>query len=90
MTPFADLHAEVLGGTMQSKKWLRVFAAMRAEHGEPEVLDVQRHYLENLRTTGRQDFLDYNKMAESFGTWLAPQQKPGRPTRRIGGKDFDV
>ncbi len=39
---------------------------------------------------GRQDFLDYNKMAESFGTWRAPQQKPGRPTRRIGGKDFDA
>ncbi|MHC4715434.1 MAG: hypothetical protein ACYS5V_00540 [Planctomycetota bacterium] len=91
ITPFADLHLEVLGGKMQPKKWLRVFAEMKADHGEAQVLEVQRRYLENLKGTGRQEFLDYNKMAESFGTWVAPQQKPGRPTRRIdAGKDYDA
>ena len=89
MTPFTDLHLEILGGKMQAPKWARTFKQLETEHGLAAVLDVQRHYLENLAATGRQDFLDYHKMAESFGTWLAPQQKAGRPTRRIGGKDFD-
>ena len=90
MTPFTDLHVELLGGKMQAPKWARAFKRLETDHGLAAVLDVQRHYLENLVTTGRQDFLDYNKMAESFGTWLAPQHKAGRPTRRIGGKDFDA
>ncbi len=90
MTPFADLHLEILGGKMKAGKWVRTFRPLLDEHGEAAVLDAQRHYLENLRATGRQDFLDYNKMAESFGTWLAPQQRAGRPTRRIDGKDFDA
>jgi hypothetical protein len=90
MTPFMDLHLEVLEGKMNGGRWVRVFRPLLDEHGEAEVLGVQRHYLENLKATGRGDFLDYNKMAESFGTWLAPQQKAGRPTRRIRGKDFDA
>lgn len=90
MTPFADLHLEILGGVMQVAKWVRTFAMIKGKHGDDAVLEVQRRYLENLKSTGRTDFLDYNKMAESFGTWLAPQQKLGRPTRRIAGKDFDA
>lgn len=91
MTPFMDLHLEILGGAMRAGKWVRTFRPLVDDHGEAEVLNVQRHYLENLRATSRQDFLDYNKMAESFGTWRAPQQKQGRPTRRLDqGKDYDA
>jgi DNA-binding MarR family transcriptional regulator len=90
MTPFMDLHLEILGGRMNAGKWVRTFRPLLNERGVIAVLSAQRTYLENLKAAGRQDFLDYNKMAESFGTWLAPQQKPGRPTRRIGGKDFDA
>ncbi len=89
MTPYADLHLEILGGKMNAGRWVRTFRPLLDEHGEASVLGVQRHYLEHLKGTGRGDFLDYNKMAESFGTWRAPHQKPGRPTRRISGKDFD-
>jgi len=89
-TPFMDLHLEILGGKMNAGRWVRTFRPLLDEHGEAVVLDVQRHYLENLRATGRQDFLDYNKMAESFGTWRAPRRQPGRPTQRISGKDFDA
>lgn len=91
MTPFVDLHLEILGGAMRAGKWVRTFRPLFNEHGSIAVISVQRRYLENLKATGRQDFLDYGKMAESFGTWLAPLQKPGRPTRRIDqGKDYDL
>lgn len=90
MTPFMNLHAEILGGRLNAGKWVRTFRPLLDEHGEAAVLDAQRHYLENLRATARQEFLDYNKMAESFGTWLGPQQRAGRPTRRIDGKDFNA
>lgn len=91
MTPFMELHLEILGGAMRAGKWVRIFRPLVDDHGEAEVLNVQRHYLENLRATSRQDFLDYGKMAESFGTWLAPLQKAGRPTRRLDrGKDYDA
>lgn len=91
MTPFMDLHLQILEGKMNAGRWVRIFRPLLDEHGEAEVLNVQRHYLGNLKATGRGDFLDYNKMAESFGTWLAPVQKPGRPTRRLEpGKDYDA
>lgn len=93
MTPYIDLHLEVLGGAMQVPKWVRAFKrlAKDLQLRQDEILEAQRNYLENLKSTARQDFLDYNKMAESFGTWVAPKQKPGRPTRRLdAGKDFDA
>ena len=91
MTPFIDLHYAILGGKMQVSKWVRTFRPLVDEHGEATVFKAQRHYLQNLRDTNRQDFLDYHKWAESFGTWLALPQQAGRPTRRVDqGKDYNA
>lgn len=89
LTPYMLLHREIMGGEMAAPKWARTFKAIETDHGQAAVLEVQRRYLENLTAGGRQEFLDYNKMAETFGTWLAPKVKPGRPTQRIDGKDFN-
>ncbi len=89
MTPYIDLHRAILGGSMQVSKWVRSFKSLEAEHGPAVVLVVQRNYLENLRSTGRQEFLNYHGMAEAFGTWVA-KGTAGRPTQNLTGKDYDA
>ncbi|KKM77985.1 hypothetical protein LCGC14_1364580, partial [marine sediment metagenome] len=59
MTPFTDLHLEVLGGKMQAAKWVRIFKSLAFEQGYADALRAQRAYLTNLKASGRQDFLDY-------------------------------
>ena len=89
MTPIADVHTDILRGEMPCARHARTFAALLRRHPIETVLRNQRHYLEALRADGRQDFLDYAKFSQAFGTWDAPRSRRGRPTVSTEGKKFN-
>lgn len=100
MAPIADVHLETMGGPLNCGRWARTFSDLRtfviAEHAlanEPEVAMSTivvhvRNYAQHMRDTGRAEFLDYNKMAASFGQWATPHRDPKRPTQNLEGKDY--
>ncbi len=90
MTPIAELHAEILGGEMPCARHARTFAALLRRHPIETIARNQRHYLEALVSEGRQDFLDYAKFSQAFGTWDSPRSRRDRPTASTEGKDFSA
>lgn len=90
MSPYMDLHRELMGGEMNPGKWVRTFKHMLVLATEEEILRHQRHYLQSLLDSGRTDFLNYARFAETFGRWALPAGPSGkpRPTAGTTGKDF--
>lgn len=101
LTPYLQLHAEILGAASQAPAGPMAAVFRRLERAvsglqpqaSPEqvraiVLTHQRHYLENLISRGGAGFLSYQKFAATFGQWARkPATGAFRPTA-AGGKDY--
>lgn len=101
--PIADAHLEIMGAPLNCARWAKTFsslAAFVATHYPVEVLGTEpdaisrkiaihvSHYAQHLIDTGRAEFLDYGKMAESFAQWAQPWRDPKRPTQHLKGKTY--